>query len=79
MALLGKVEKAVFIDCFLKWETPEQVSQPFPASQDGKVVPVERARSGKPLRHERSKVCWDLQIIQVSSRKYGERKIRAKS
>lgn len=77
--MLGKVEKAVFIECFMKWEMPEQVSQQFLASQDGKVVPVERAESEKPLRHERSKVCWDLQIIQVSSRKYGERKIRAKS
>lgn len=40
LALLGKVEEAVFIECFMKWEMPEQVSQQFLASQDGKVVPV---------------------------------------
>lgn len=55
VGLAGEGGKGRFIECYMKWETPEQVSQQFLASQDGKVVPVERAEIKSPWGMEGAK------------------------
>lgn len=66
-------------ECFTKWEMSEQVSQRFPGSQRQKVVPVDKAEMKEGGMKAEQGVYWDVNITQVSSRNYGEKKAEAEA